>query len=114
MSVTSYSISLLAFLLFPFLLSSQTPTETPPSTKTLIEPWVVKAADGIERPNPKQHFNESYLPILYPSSHAANLLELKNGDVLCVWFSGSWECSSEVGIVMSRRAKDERDWDRRR
>jgi predicted neuraminidase len=110
MNVAIRPICLSALLLSSFVLSGQTPTQTPPSIKTLIEPWVTKAADGIERPNPKQHFNEAYLPIFYPSSHAANLLELKNGDVLCVWFSGSWEGSSEVGIVMSRRKKDERNW----
>lgn len=78
----------------------------------LVDPAVVRHADGVERPNRTQHFAESYLPILYPSSHAANLLELKNGDVLCVWFSGTWEGNSEVGIVLSRRPKGSRNWSR--
>jgi len=78
--------------------------------KALVDPSVVKLADGIERFNPELGLREVYLPILYPSSHAANLLELKNGDVLCVWFSGSWEGSSGVGIVMSRRPKGSRNW----
>jgi predicted neuraminidase len=76
----------------------------------LIDPTIEKLADGVERANAAQHTGESYLPILYPSSHATNLFELKNGDVLCVWFSGTWEGSSEVGIVMSRRAKGSRNW----
>jgi predicted neuraminidase len=42
------------------------------------------------------------LPALYPSSHAANLLVLRNGDILCFWFSGSGEGQSDVGIVVSR------------
>jgi len=94
-------------LIFP---SASGQTQHEPSTRQLVEPWVAKMTDGVERPNVKDHMAESYLPILYPSSHAANLLELKNGDVLCVWFSGTWEGSSEVGIVMSRRPRGSRNW----
>lgn len=47
-------------------------------------------------------FREAYLPVLYPSSHAANLYSLRNGDLLCVWFSGTWEGNSNVGIVISQ------------
>jgi predicted neuraminidase len=90
------------------LASGQGPNRN--SAKQLVEPWVAKVADGVERPNVKDRTDETYLPILYPSSHAANLLELKNGDVLCVWFSGTWEGSSNVGIVMSRRPLGSRNW----
>ena len=76
----------------------------------LIDPSVARLADGVERPNANLQAAETYLPILYPSSHAANLLELKNGDVLCVWFSGTWEGSSGVGIVMARRPHGSRNW----
>ncbi len=76
----------------------------------LIDPSVARLADGVERPNANLQASETYLPILYPSSHAANLLELKNGDVLCVWFSGTWEGSSGVGIVMARRPHRSRNW----
>ena len=50
------------------------------------------------------------LPTLYPSSHAANLLVLRNGDVLCFWFSGTWEGESGVGIVVSRLPKGSQTW----
>ena len=76
----------------------------------LIDPKIATLADGVERRNLSLHTEEAYLPILYPSSHAANLLQLKNGDVLCVWFSGTWEGSSGVGIVMSRRPNGSRNW----
>jgi predicted neuraminidase len=36
----------------------------------------------------------AYLDQLYPSAHAANLLLLDNGDVLCFWFSGTLEGAS--------------------
>ena len=41
------------------------------------------------------------LPALYASSHASNLVLLANGDLICFWFSGTWEGDSGVGIVMS-------------
>jgi len=76
----------------------------------LLDPSVAKLADGVERFNASLQASETYLPILYPSSHAANLYELQNGDVLCVWFSGTWEGSSGVGIVISRRPRGSRNW----
>lgn len=46
---------------------------------------------------------EAFLPVLHPNdSHAANLLELDNGDLLCVWFNGSGEGNPDTNIVMSR------------
>jgi predicted neuraminidase len=53
---------------------------------------------------------EAYLPKIFPSSHAANLLLLKNGDLLCFWFSGTHEGDSNVAIVMSRLPKGSRQW----
>ena len=49
------------------------------------------------------------MPTLFPSSHAANLLVLKNGDALCFWFSGAGEGHSN-GIAMSRLAKESQQW----
>ena len=37
-------------------------------------------------------------------------MRLANGDLLCFWFSGTWEGQSEVGIVMSRLAKGSHRW----
>jgi predicted neuraminidase len=100
-----------AFLLLqsavPF---AQTPAPSPSTAMALFEPWVAQRSDGVERMNHDLGTAETYLPILFPSSHAANLLELQNGDILCVWFSGSWEGSSGVGIVVSRRPKGSRNW----
>jgi predicted neuraminidase len=76
----------------------------------LLDPAVAKLADGVERFNSNLQAAKTYLPILYPSSHAANLYELENGDVLCVWFSGTWEGRSGVGIVLARRPHGLRNW----
>lgn len=80
-----------------------------PALKPLVDPAVVAHADGVERDG-KGGVREAYLPILYPSSHASNLYQLRNGDVLCVWFSGTWEGNSGVGIVVSRLAKGANKW----
>lgn len=91
------------------LSAQQAHSKTPPQT-ALVDPHVAKMADGVIRRNEAAGVSEAYLPILFPSSHAANLIQLKNGDVLCFWFSGSWEGSSGVGIVMSRLAKGAKRW----
>lgn len=52
----------------------------------------------------------AYLEPIDPSAHAPNLLRLKSGDLLCVWFSGSWEGESDVAIVMSRLPKGKAQW----
>lgn len=38
----------------------------------------------------------------YASCHAADLLELPNGDLLCCWFAGSDEGNADISIVLSR------------
>ncbi|WFR58326.1 exo-alpha-sialidase [Anaerocolumna sp. AGMB13025] len=38
----------------------------------------------------------------YKSCHAADLLELPNGDLLCCWFAGTDEGNADVSIVLSR------------
>jgi predicted neuraminidase len=53
---------------------------------------------------------EVFLQQLFPSSHAANLLKLQNGDLLCFWFSGSGEGESNVAIVMARLEKGSSQW----
>ena len=78
--------------------------------KPLIDPAVATKADGKVRPGEIDGTTEAYLPIAFPSSHAANLLQLRNGDVLCVWFAGSWEGESGVGIVISKLKKGSTTW----
>src|SRR3954451_15799795 len=66
--------------------------------------------DGRLRPSAIQGLKEAYLVPIFPSAHAANLLELKNGDLLCAWFSGTWEGNSDVTIVVSRLAAESTQW----
>jgi predicted neuraminidase len=53
---------------------------------------------------------EALIPTDYPSNHAASLVELSNGDLLCAWFAGTSEGSSDVCIVGSRLKKGEGKW----
>lgn len=46
----------------------------------------------------------------YQSCHAADLLELYNGDLLCCWFAGSDEGNADISIVMSRLKAGENKW----
>src|SRR3954451_1646056 len=68
--------------------------------------------DGRLRPSAIQGLKEAYLVPIFPSAHAANLLELKNGDLLCAWFSGTWEGNSDVAIVLSRLPAGSSEWTR--
>lgn len=48
-------------------------------------------------------FTETLLPVKYtPDSHAATLLELDNGDLLCAWFNGPKEGDPATNVVLSR------------
>jgi predicted neuraminidase len=67
-------------------------------------------ADGRFRSLALPGLEEAYLTPVFASSHAANLLMLKSGDLLCVWFSGSWEGNSDVGIMMARLPKGSKQW----
>ncbi len=53
---------------------------------------------------------EAYIPTRFPTNHAAYLLELQSGDLLCVWFAGSDEGASDIRIVMSQLAQDSAQW----
>jgi predicted neuraminidase len=75
------------------------------------------AADGLDFPEGGKYrasrlagVEEAYLAPIFASSHAANLLELKNGDLLCAWFSGTWEGNSDVAIVLARLPKGSSQW----
>lgn len=81
--------------------------KAPDYTKELGSP-----ADGRFRPAALPGIEEAYLTPIFASSHAANLRKLRNGDMLCVWFSGTWEGESDVAILMARLPKGARQWSR--
>jgi len=79
--------------------------------KPLPTPGIAQLADGVMRPSTAlPGVTEALLPQAAPSAHAANFLLLRNGDLLCAWFAGSWEGSSGVGIALSRLKHGTRQW----
>lgn len=66
--------------------------------------------DGIVRAADFKGVREAYLPAIRKHSHAANLLSLPNGDLLCFWFTGRREGSSGVSIAMSRLDHGATQW----
>jgi hypothetical protein len=67
-------------------------TATSGASDSLID----RLADGKLRPASVAGLQVAYLPIVFPSSHASNLLDLKNGDLLCAYYSGRWERKSDA------------------
>lgn len=81
-----------------------------PVRQDLIDSALRARFDGKTRVGAISGTTEAYLSPIFPSSHAANLLQLRNGDLVCIWFSGSWEGESDVAIVFSRMKKGSSAW----
>ena len=66
--------------------------------------------------NGKMYYNsrldmvEALIPNPYNSCHAADMLELPNGDLLCCWFAGSDEGNADISIAVSRLKAGESTW----
>jgi predicted neuraminidase len=69
-----------------------------------------RLADGVVRQSTTQGAKEAYLQMIVNSSHAANLLALPNGDLLCVYYAGIYERGSGESIVLSRLPKGTHRW----
>jgi hypothetical protein len=80
------------------------------ATSSASDSLIDRLADGKLRPASVAGLQVAYLPIVFPSSHASNLLDLKNGDLLCAYYSGRWERKSDVAIVISRLQKGSSQW----
>lgn len=67
--------------------------------------------DGVLRAHP---FAADATVALIPSpcvqNHAANLLELRNGDIACVWFGGTQEGIPDISVWFSRLPKGGTAW----
>jgi len=76
------------------------------------EPYGTARFDGrIRTAEGDVRVQEALLPILYgPDNHAANLLELDNGDILCAWFAGSGEGNPDTNVVVARLPRGADRW----
>lgn len=53
---------------------------------------------------------EAFIPSVCVQNHAANLLELANGDLLCVWFGGTQEGIPDISVYCARMAAGSGAW----
>lgn len=53
---------------------------------------------------------ESLIPTPFGSNHAADLLMLPSGDLLCAWFAGTDEGNADISVVVSRLNHDSNQW----
>lgn len=80
------------------------------SANVASDSLIDRLADGKIRFSSVPGLQVAYLPIVFPSSHSSNLLNLGNGDLLCAYYSGRWEDQSGVAIVISRLTKGSDQW----
>ena len=69
------------------------------------------AADGVTRKvagDPERF--DAFIPSPCVQNHAANLMELANGDLACVWFGGTQEGMSDISVYFSRLARGATQW----
>ncbi|MFC1636214.1 exo-alpha-sialidase [Planctomycetota bacterium] len=46
-----------------------------------------------------------------PAHHCSTICQAPNGDLLCVWYGGSYESSEDQALFMARRRLGQRQWD---
>jgi predicted neuraminidase len=109
MSITNPEPRLMAIMRFTFLHAIAL-LFVVTATSSAIDSLIDRLADGKIRSEPVAGLKVAYLPILFPSSHSSNLLNLKNGDLVCAYYSGLWEDKSGVAIVISRLPKGSNQW----
>jgi predicted neuraminidase len=80
------------------------------ATSSAFDSLIDTLSDGKIRPSAVAGLQVAYLPIVFPSSHSSDLLNLKNGDLMCAYHSGRWEDKSGLAIVISRLAKSSNQW----
>ncbi|MHC4171419.1 MAG: exo-alpha-sialidase [Planctomycetota bacterium] len=78
----------------------------------------------IDKPGPKREIDDPYGSIAFSSEllfekieeasahHCSTLTEAPNGDLLCLWYGGSYEASDDQKLFMARRKKGHRTWEK--
>ncbi len=67
--------------------------------------------DGVLRPQPQDaRVITAMLPSPCPQNHAANILPLPDGTLMCVWFGGSQEGVADISVYGSRLAPGAQAW----
>jgi len=85
---------------------------------------VAVAASGtpIDKPGPKREIPDPYRTMAFSSEliftkipgvavhHCSTITEAPNGDMLCLWYAGSYESSEDQALYISRLPKGQRIW----
>lgn len=67
--------------------------------------------DGIVRPDSQDpRVETAMLPSSCPQNHAANLLPLPDGSLMCVWFGGTQEGIADISVWGSRLSAGSQQW----
>ena len=67
--------------------------------------------DGVIRPSEADtHVHTAMLPSSCPQNHAANILPLPDGALMCVWFGGTQEGIADISVWGSRLPAGETQW----
>ena len=67
--------------------------------------------DGMIRPNGQDiQIESAMLPSTCPQNHAANLLPLPDGSLMCVWFGGTQEGIADISVWGSRLPPQSHQW----
>ncbi len=76
----------------------------------MSETLTVERSGLVQRADNASRLRSAMLPSPCPQNHAANLLPLPDGDLLCVWFGGTQEGIADISIWCSRLAKNSERW----
>ncbi len=76
----------------------------------------------IDQPGEKRSPDDVFASLSYSSElvferipgaaayHCSTITEAPNGDLLCLWYGGSYESADDQSLFLSRRKPDERNW----
>lgn len=77
----------------------------------MTQETVTAERTGLLAPHPQDSAQQvAMLPSSCPQNHAANLLPLPDGDLLCVWFGGTQEGIADISVWCSRLRKGSDRW----
>jgi predicted neuraminidase len=88
----------------------------------LPTPTASMAGDAIGTTLPARAIHDPYEPIEFsselifdripgiPAHHCSSIVEAPNGDLIVVWYGGSYESSDDQVLLISRRKKSTRAW----
>jgi predicted neuraminidase/peroxiredoxin len=89
----------------------------------VVTPQVEAEGTPIAEPGPKREIVDPYgfpwfvaQPVFnkipgMPAHHCSTLAEAANGDLLCLWYGGSYESAEDQVLFLARRRSGQRAWD---